>query len=140
VGGVAGGVVSFVGGVAGGVVSFVGGVAGGVVLFEGEVLLAGGVVFAGGTVLFAGGVVLLGFVLLGYVLFGLIAFVLFDGLGKVLLIIFSKPVRFLLTIGAVLGGVIILTLSSKNPKLRLLKLDLYFFWILSDILSGIQVI
>lgn len=83
---------------------------GGVVLFAivelsvGTVLFADGAVeFVGVVVEFAEGVVLFGFVLFGFVLFGFVTFVL--GFGKVLLIIFSRSVRFLPTTGAELGGV-----------------------------------
>ena len=57
-----------------------------------------------GTVVFAGGIVLFGVGLIGLVLFGLVTFGTV-GFGKVLLIFFSKSVRFLLTTGAVLSGV-----------------------------------
>ena len=60
-------------------------------------------------------------------------------IGKVLLSAFYKPVRFLSMIGAVLGGVGLLATLIKNYKLRLLKLDLYFLGILSDIVFNIKV-
>jgi hypothetical protein len=98
---------------------------GGVVLFVGGVLLTGGtVLFTGGTVLFAGGTVLFAgsFVLFGFVLLlGWVTFVAFFAIVKVLLIFFSNSVRFLSTIGAVLGVVGLFTTLLKNYKLRLLK-------------------
>ena len=136
----AGGVASIVGGSAGGTVSFVGGVAGGVVSLDGGVVLfLDGVGFTGGTVVFVGGVLGFGFVLLGYGIIGWVVFVPGFGLGKVLLSTFSKPVRFLSMIGAVVGGVGLLATLIKNSKLRLLKLDLYFLGILSDIVFNIKV-
>ncbi len=122
VGGLAGVVVSFTGGLAAGVTSFAGGLACGVSSFVGGVLLVGDVVlsigtwvllggFVGATMGFTGGFVVFGIVLLGFVLFGLVTF----GFGKVLLIFFSKSVRFLLTIGAELGGVGLFILSLKKP-------------------------
>ena len=136
----AGGVASIVGGSAGGTVSFVGGVAGGVVSLDGGVVLfLDGVGFTGGTVVFVVGVLGFGFVLLGYGIIGWVAFVPGFGLGKVLLSTFSKPVRFLSMIGAVVGGVGLLATLIKNYKLRLLKLDLYFLGILSDIVFNIKV-
>ena len=138
--GSAGGVASIIGGSAGGTVSFVGGVAGGVVSLDGGVVLfLDGVGFTGGTVLFVVGVLVFGFVLLGYGIIGWVAFVPGFGLGKVLLSTFSKPVRFLSMIGAVVGGVGLLATLLKNYKLRLLKLDLYFLGILSDIVFNIKV-
>ena len=136
----AGGVASIVGGSAGGTVSFVGGVAGGVVSLDGGVVLfLDGVGFTGGTVVFVGGVLVFGFVLLGYRIIGWVVFVTGFGFGKVLLSAFSKPVRFLSMIGAVVGGVGLLATLIKNYKLRLLKLDLYFLGILSDIVFNIKV-
>ena len=138
--GSAGGVESIVGGSAGGTVSFVGGVAGGVVSLDGGVVLfLDGVGFTGGTVVFVVGVLGFGFVLLGYGIIGWVVFVPGFGLGKVLLSAFSKPVRFLSMIGAVVGGVGLLATLIKNYKLRLLKLDLYFLGILSDIVFNIKV-
>ena len=136
----AGGVASIVGGSAGGTVSFVGGVAGGVVSLDGGVVLfLDGVGFTGGTVVFVVGVLGIGFVLLGYGIIGWVVFVTGFGFGKVLLSAFYKPVRFLSMIGAVLGGVGLLATLIKNYKLRLLKLDLYFLGILSDIVFNIKV-
>lgn len=77
----------------------------------------------------------------GFVLFGLGGiFVAFGFAAIVLLIFFSKSVRFLSTSGAVLAGGGSVALSEKNPELRLLKEDLCFLRIPSDILSGVQVI
>ena len=136
----AGGVASIVGGSAGGTVSLVGGVAGGVVSLDGGVVLfLDGVGFTGGTVVFVGGFLGFWFVLLGYGIIGWVVFVPGFGFGKVLLSTFSKPVRFLSMIGAVVGGVGLLTTLVKNYKLRLLKLDLYFLGILSDIVFNIKV-
>ena len=136
----AGGVASIVGGSAGGTVSFVGGVAGGVVSLDGGVVLfLDGVGFTGGTVLFVVEDLVFGFVLLGYGIIGWVVFVPGFGLGKVLLSTLYKPVRFLSMIGAVVGGVGLLATLIKNSKLRLLKLDLYFLGILSDIVFNIKV-
>jgi hypothetical protein len=103
------------------------------------VLFLDGVGFTGGTVVFVVGVLVFGFVLLGYGIIGLVVFVPGFGLGKVLLSTLYKPVRFLSMIGAVVGGVGLLATLIKNYKLRLLKLDLYFLGILSDIVFNIKV-
>ena len=73
-------------------------------MFVGVVWFVGVVALSVRTVVFSGGILSFGVVLLGLVLFGLVTFFT-GGFGKVLLIFFSKSVRFLLTTGAVLFGV-----------------------------------
>lgn len=128
--------VSFVEGVVCGFVSFVGMVITVIVSFVkivplvSEVVLSTSiVVLAVDSVTFAAGIVL--FVLLGNVLFGLETFVPFWFYVDLLFLLLGS-VRFLITTGNLFEVLLVIGLL-KNPKLCLLKLDLNFYCIPSDI-------